>query len=155
MISTLTPRSSPVKWIFYQIIAGTGRGAGMQMAIVATQNHISVAHLSVAMSIIMFAQSFGSALFVAFGETILSTGIKNALPKFAPSVNVQQVIEAGATHFREIIKKEDIPGVAWAYSEAINHVFYLVTAAGVMVFVSSLGMGWKNIKEAKVVQPEA
>ena len=86
MISTLTPRSSPVKWIFYQIIAGTGRGAGMQMAIVATQNHISVAHLSVAMSIIMFAQSFGSALFVAFGETILSTGIKNATKSAEPKL---------------------------------------------------------------------
>ena len=155
LISTLRPDSSAVKWIFYQIIAGTGRGCGMQMAIVAVQNHTSPVHLSVGMSIIIFAQSFGAALSIALGDTIMSTGIKNSLPKYAPSVNIQQVIEAGATHFRDVIKKEDIPGVALAYSEAVNHVFYLVTATGVMVFVFSWGMGWKNIKRAKVLKPEA
>ena len=107
------------------------------------------------MSIVIFAQGFGSALFVALGETIFSTGIKNALPKFAPTVNIQQVIDAGATHYRDVIEEEEITGVALAYCEALNHVFYLITGAGAMVFVFSLGMGWKSVKKAKAVKTEA
>jgi len=155
LISTLRPESAPVKWIFYQIIAGTGRGCGMQMAVVAIQNHISMAHLSIGMSIMMVAQTFGGALFITFGQTIFSAGIKTALPKFAPSVNVREVIEAGATHFRDVVKKENLLGVVLAYNEAVNHVFYLVTATGVLVFVFSWGLGWKSVKKQKVIEAEA
>jgi len=42
-----------------------------------------------------------------------------------------------------------------AYNKSINHVFYLAAASAAATFVFCWGMGWKNIKKAKKVQPEA
>ena len=38
LISTFTPTTSTGKWIGYQILAGSGRGCGMQMVSVTVQN---------------------------------------------------------------------------------------------------------------------
>jgi hypothetical protein len=42
-----------------------------------------------------------------------------------------------------------------AYSQAVNRVFYLAVGAACGSFIFCWGMGWKSIKKAKTVPPEA
>jgi hypothetical protein len=107
------------------------------------------------MSVLVFFQTFGSALFLSFAQTVLSAGLKNALPVYAPNVNAQVVINAGATGFRSVVPPDLVPGVILAYNKAVNEVFYLTTGAMGAAFLCSWGMGWKSVKKAKVVAPEA
>ena len=106
------------------------------------------------MSLVMFSQSMGAALWLSFAQTIFSTSLKHELPLSAPGVGVQAVIDAGASAFRTIVPKASLPGVLHAYDQANNRVFYLATGAGVATFVVCWGMGWKSVKKAKVVKPE-
>ncbi|KAE9370273.1 putative MFS multidrug transporter [Stipitochalara longipes BDJ] len=155
LMSTLVSTSSTGKWIGYQIIAGVGRGLTLQMPILAIQNNLAPQDIPVGMSLVMFSQNMGAALFVSFAQTILSTTLVHELPILAPGINVEAVIAAGASNFRDVVPKALLRGVLFAYDRAIDRVFYLAAGSAVAGFVVCWGMGWKSVKKVKVVQPEA
>jgi hypothetical protein len=107
------------------------------------------------MATAIFSQTFGSALFLSFAQTTLSAGLKESLLRYAPEVNPQDVINAGASAFRSVVPPNLLPGVILAYSHAVSHVFYLGTGAIIAAFFATWGLGWKSVKKAKVVKPEA
>ncbi|KAF3394017.1 Efflux pump mlcE [Penicillium rolfsii] len=149
LFSTLTPYTATGKWVGYQILAGAGRGAGFQIPIVAIQNTLPPSQISIAMSILMFIQTLSGAVFVTFADVIFSTGLRTLIPKYEPDVNAQVVIAAGATGIRDVVSEQQLPGILKAYAKSVDHVFYLVAAMGVVAFLFSFGMGWKDIRKKK------
>jgi hypothetical protein len=110
------------------------------------QNGVAADDLSTAMAILTFSQTFGGSVFLAVASVIFSEGLKSQIPRYAPGVNPQQVIAAGATGFRDIIGGEDLKGVLRGYSRAINWVFYFVVGLSVVQFGVSWGIGWVDIR---------
>lgn len=98
------------------------------------------------MALIMFSQSFAGSLFLSFCETIFTNSLKTLIPKYAPSVDPQTVIKAGATGFRTIISTADLAKVLVAYAKSVDRVFYLAVGASVACFVFGWGIGWKDIR---------
>ena len=107
------------------------------------------------MAILIFAQTFGGALFLTFAETDFSNGLTKAMNTFAPSVSVEAVIAAGASAVREAVSNAQLPGVLLAYNQGVQHTIYLAAGASAAVFAFSWGIGWRSVKKAKVVRPEA
>jgi hypothetical protein len=107
------------------------------------------------MALIIFCQAFGGSIWLAVSQTTLSSSLASALPKYAPGISAKVVAAAGATGFRSVIPKESIDGVIMAYNVAISHVFYIAVGAAVGAFIVSWGLGWKSVKKAKIVAPEA
>ncbi|KUJ12632.1 MFS multidrug transporter [Mollisia scopiformis] len=153
LISTWTPTTSTGKWIGYQIIAGIGRGSGMQMGLVAISGALSAAENSIGMALLIFAQQFGGSVWLAVASTIFTNGLNKSLAKYAPEVDPKVVVNAGATGYRSVVPASAVPGVIQAYSQAVNYAFYLAAACGVAYFVFSWGMGWKSVKKPKKVEP--
>ncbi|KAF2103662.1 efflux pump [Rhizodiscina lignyota] len=149
LLSTLAPHTSTAEWVIYQMIGGFGRGAGLQMPIVAVQNNLPREQNAVGMALIMFCQTFGGSLFLSFAQTIFDHSLIASLHKYAPAVNSEAGVSAGATAFRGIVNDADLPGVLRAYSVAIDHNFYLAAGASVGAFVCCWGMGWKKITKEK------
>jgi hypothetical protein len=147
LLSTLVPNTSTAKWIGYQIIGGAGRGMGMQMPIIAIQNLIPKSQSAVAMSLLIFSQFFGGALFSAFAQTIFNIGLERALKEYAPGVSAGTILAAGATGIRSLVGKELLPLVLMAYNQAVGHVFYLAVGAAAAATIACLGMGWHNINK--------
>jgi hypothetical protein len=106
------------------------------------------------MALLIFCQNFGAALFLSFAQTIFSSVLSHELPITAPGVDIQAVINAGASSFRTVVSKELLPGVLLAYDRAISRVFYLAAGAGVAGFVVCWGMGWENVKKAEEIRAE-
>ena len=107
------------------------------------------------MALAVFSQTFGGALFLSFAQTTFSIGLADYIPAFAPGINVQTVIAAGATAVRQAVPKAALAGVLEAYTKSTNHVFYIAAAASTGTFVFCWGLGWKSVKKAKMVQQEA
>ncbi|KAI1460283.1 major facilitator superfamily domain-containing protein [Annulohypoxylon moriforme] len=151
LFSLLRPDTSTGKWVGFQVIASCGRGAGLQMPIVAVQNAVSQKDLSPAMAFLLWAQYIGPTIFLTLYNTIFNASLKSLLPKQAPNVDVQAVLSAGARHFRNVVDPRDLSNVLIAYSDSLDRVFYLVASAGVGAFIAAWGMGWqdtrKNVKE--------
>ncbi|KAG9576627.1 putative MFS transporter, partial [Aureobasidium melanogenum] len=152
LLSTLGPHTSVGKWIGYQILGGVGRGCGIQMPIIAIQNLLPKSQASVAMSLLIFSQTFGGALFLAFAQTVFNTGLSSALKKYAPEVATETVLAAGATGVKNAVPKAVLHQVLQAYSVAINHVFYLGAGAAAAATIVCLGMGMHSIKKAQAAQ---
>ncbi|KAI4249995.1 MAG: hypothetical protein LQ352_005454 [Teloschistes flavicans] len=123
LMATFDAETPTAKWIGYQILYGVGRGLGLK------------------------CQSFGAATFLSFAETIFSNSFSTLLPQRVPAVNVQAVIDAGATGFRKFVSKTDLVGVLAVYAKSIDRVFYLAAGMGAGCFLFAWGMGWKNLKK--------
>jgi hypothetical protein len=106
------------------------------------------------MSILMFIQTLSGAVFLTFADVIFSTGLKSQVPQYAPKVDPQVIIAAGATGIGNVVSVQDLPAVLKAYAKSVDHVFYLAAALGVVGVVFSFGMGWKDIRKKKPAEQE-
>ncbi|TVY62266.1 Efflux pump mlcE [Lachnellula suecica] len=149
LIATFSPGTPTGKWVGYQILYGFGRGLGIQMPILSVQKSVPPQQIPVAMALVTFGQSFGAALFLSLGETIYSNSFGTLISKYAPSVNVQAVLDAGATEFRNFTSGVDLEGVLTAYAQSIDRIFYMSAGLAAGCFVFSWGMGWKDLRKKK------
>lgn len=121
-------------------------------SILAVQAELPESKGPIGLAILIFFQTFAGALFLSFAQTAFSNGLSDSLAKHAPDVAPLTVITAGASRFRNVVDSKDIAGVIESYNTAIQHVFYIATAAAVTVFVVAWGMGWKSVKKDKDVK---
>lgn len=150
LLSTFDMSISTGKWVGYQLLLGAGQGIALQMPVISVQNCVTPEQIPTAMALAMFSSTLGGALFLSFSQTVLTNSIRALIPQYAPGVNAEAIIAAGATGIRDIgISPADLPGVLVAYSKSIDRVFYLCAGASVGVFLASFGMGWKDIRPKK------
>jgi len=107
------------------------------------------------MAVLIFTQTFGGSLFLAFSQTAFTSSLGQALKTFAPDVDVRTLLIAGASAVREVVPQGSLNGVLLAYNQALNHVFYITAGAASASFVFCWGMGFKNVKKVKKVTPQA
>ena len=172
LLSMLSFTTATGAWIGYQIVGGAGRGCGLQMVrpfipaltpsltlhfqpIVAMQNTIPAKQGPVGMAVLIFAQTFGGSIWLAVAQTTFDSSLSSALAKYAPGVSPKLVATAGATGFRQSFSAADVERIIRAYGESVDHVFYLAAGLAGVTFLFSWGLGWKSVKKAKVVAPEA
>jgi len=155
LLSTFTPSTSTGKWIGYQILLGVGQGIGLQMPLVAVQNTLPPAQIPVGMALVMFSSTFGGALFLSFSDTIFTNSLRSLIPHYAPNLDADRVLAAGATGFRDILSGQDLQNVLLAYAQSIDRVFYLVASLAAMCFVTAWGLGWKDIRQKPAPESKA
>jgi hypothetical protein len=102
------------------------------------------------MALTIFSQSFGASVFLSLAETIYSNSFSTLISQYAPSVDAQSIVDAGATGFRSIVSGSNLEGVLIAYAKSIDRVFYMAAGMAVGCFVFSIGMGWSNLKKKEV-----
>ncbi|CAG7972926.1 unnamed protein product [Penicillium olsonii] len=149
LLSMLTPTHSIAKRIGFQILVGVGLGSCNSVPMMAVQNLMAPAQMSVAMANLVFCLNMGASLFLQLSTVIFSQSLLKALPKYAPGVDPKVIVQAGATHYRQVISKEALPGVIMAYSKSIINVYYFLAGLGVAGFAASCFMGWKPFKKDK------
>lgn len=116
---------------------------------IAIQNAVKGDDVSTAMAMMTCAQTFGGAIFLAVGQVIFAQTLRQKIPEYAPSANVDEIIAAGATGFRENVSAQNLPGVLAAYAKSVDSVFYLNVALSCAQFVFAWGVGWKSVKKEK------
>ena len=94
---------------------------------------------------IIFQQTFGGAFFLAIAQTLFNSSLGDALRKFAPSVDAEMVIHAGASGVRDVVTGPELADVIRAFAEAVRHEFYFAAALSSCTVLSALGMGWVRV----------
>ncbi|KAJ9297656.1 hypothetical protein DTO271G3_4431 [Paecilomyces variotii] len=145
LMTTFLPSTGAGPWIGYQILMGTGRGSVLQMPITAIQNLLPAQDVAIASSQVFFFQYLGGAIFLAVGETIFTNSLRSSLQTYAPKVDAQTIINAGASGVRTTAPSADLADVLLAYNHALVHTFYLALGGSAASFLTSFGMGWQRI----------
>jgi len=115
----------------------------------AIQSAVSQDEMSQAMAFAVWCQYIGPTIFLTLYNTIFDTSLKSQLRVYAPGINPEIIIAAGATRFRSFVSHQDLPGVLKAFSTSLDHTFYLQAGAGVLAWCTAWGMGWKVIGKKK------
>lgn len=150
MLHTLKVDSSAGTWIGYQILAGAGAGACVQIPFIAVQVVLSKKDMPVGNAVAIFFNSLGGAISISIAQNIFSNGLVQEIPKHTTGVNPNTIIAAGATHIREVTPASQLAGVLEAYDIAVTNAFILSIACAVFAFVFSLGFEWKSVKGKKL-----
>ncbi|KAF2734797.1 putative MFS transporter [Polyplosphaeria fusca] len=137
LLTTFSVSTTSSERIGYQILGGVGRGFAMQMPLVAAQEILPSNQISIAAATLFFFQYFAGAAGNTIAKTIFINALGPALRRYAPNVDAESVIHAGATEVFKMIGAEDRAGVILAYNHALT-----------LTFVSNLE---KSFKSEKVV----
>ncbi|TVY33440.1 Efflux pump [Lachnellula subtilissima] len=138
LLSMLSPSTPSSKWIGYQILLGIGRGFGIPMPIVAVQNILPPQQNPIGIALIVFSQTLGGSVFLAFAQTIFSHSLITNLARYAPIVSAHTVQEAGAAAISHVVDPQDLPGVLKVYQRA---------AASAATFFLAFAMGLNRISK--------
>ncbi|KAH6860625.1 MFS transporter [Alternaria rosae] len=151
MLYTLKVGSPPGQWIGYQILAGIGAGAGVQIPFVAVQVVTNEKDMPTANACVMFFNSLGGALSISIAQNIFVNTLGKEVPKYAPGFDARIVANAGATNLRSVVPEATLPGVLHGYNNAIVTAFILAIATSSVAFFISLGMEQKSVKGKKIL----
>uniref|UniRef100_A0A0D2XZ47 Major facilitator superfamily (MFS) profile domain-containing protein n=1 Tax=Fusarium oxysporum (strain Fo5176) TaxID=660025 RepID=A0A0D2XZ47_FUSOF len=153
LASSMSPYASTATWAGYQILIGLGRGLGLQMPIIAIQANTSADVTPIAMAILTFSQTFGSAIFITAANVIFTHELRNELVARLPDINADMIIDAGAGAVSEVVSGADLPQVLWSYSRGVRATFLLAVGTSCAMVLSSFGMGWKDIRKKPASSP--
>ncbi|KIV78873.1 hypothetical protein PV11_06479 [Exophiala sideris] len=150
LLHTLKVNSSTGMWIGYQIVAGFGAGACVQIPFIAVQVVLKRKDMPVGNAVAIFFNSLGGAISISIAQNIFSNGLVKEIPKYTTGVNPQTIINAGATHIREVTPASQLVGVLTAYNIAVTNAYILSIACASIAFLFSLGFEWKTVKGKKL-----
>lgn len=150
MLHTLTPSSSAGEWIGYQILAGVGAGACVQIPFVAIQVVLNKKDMPSGNAITIFFNTLGGAASISIAQNIFSNTLIQEIPKYTTGIDPAKIIAAGATHIREVTPKSQLAGVLTAYNIAVTRSFIVPVACAALAFLCSLLFEWKSVKGKKL-----
>ena len=137
-------------WIGYQILAGVGAGACVQIPFIAVQVVLNKKDMPLGNAISIFFNSLGGAISISIAQNIFSNTLIKEIPRYAPNVDPSIVISAGATNIRAVTPAAELPGVLEAYNVAVTSSFILSIACTGLACLCSLLFEWKTVKGKKI-----
>ncbi|CAI7663334.1 unnamed protein product [Penicillium palitans] len=152
LMSTLDTTTPVAKWIGYQVLYGVGSGCTTAAPYIAIQGLVAPEQIPLAMAIIIFAQNMGAATSLIAANAIFSNSLRSEVQKRAAQISVSPdaIIHAGVRSIRDMVSGSELAAVLEAYAKSIDRVMYLGIAVSIAVLVFSPGLGWKDIRKAKL-----
>ena len=152
LMTTFTVDIGEAKWIGYQILVGYGIGCGMQQPSMAAQNTLKRPDVPTGVSLMIFSQSLGGAVFISIGQNIFSNRLISGLAS-VPGLNSDIVVSTGATDLRNVVAAQYLPRVLFAYNYALTDVFTIAVAMACLSLFGALAMEWKTVKKPQKPAP--
>lgn len=153
LLQTMAVGTPQPRWIGYQIVAGIGSGLAIQTPYIAVQRVVIVNDLAIGNALTSFFNSCGAAIGIAAAQNIFVNALARALRTNVPQLNPQVIIDAGATHIRNVSPPELLPEVILAYNYGVTQSFILAIATGGLAFLCAFFVEWKSVKDVKEKDP--
>ncbi|TVY38480.1 Efflux pump, partial [Lachnellula occidentalis] len=151
LLSTMDASTSTSRWIGYEIVASLGIGMAIQQGFTAIQIVLPLDEVAIGTAAVVAFQSLGGAIFVSVGNTILQNSLLKAV---LPGVDIQAVISAGASEFRNTVTAEQLPGLIDVYNKALQKVFIAAIPMAGLAMISALFLEWRKVDEKKKGEDE-
>lgn len=151
--ATWRPSTSNATLIGYQIIFGAGAGIGIQQAHTAAQTVLSDKDVPTGVVVLIFAQILGGTVWLSVGQNVLTRGLVTGLSPLLPNLDVQQILDVGATGFRKAVGPELQEAAILVYNDTLMRSFFCAVGLGGVAFCASLGMEWRSIQSKNSSPP--
>jgi hypothetical protein len=155
LLSLLQTDTPTAQWVGFQILLGIGSGSGLQMPLIAVQAAMDGEELASGIAFMVFSQAIGPAIANTVYNVIFLSSLSTQIARFAPNVDAQAIINAGASGYRSIVSPADLDGMLVAYSNSLGRIYYLAAAFAAICWIASWGMGWNDIRKKGIDDTEA
>jgi len=91
--------------------------------VIALQGALSGIEISTGTAMTMFCQYFGGTVFLAIAKSLFENGLRKALGEYAPNVDPNLVINAGAVTVFDKLPPAEVGNVILAYNKALAATF--------------------------------
>lgn len=96
---------------------------------------------------LMFTGNIFGAVAVVLCDTIFNNSLTELIPKYAPGVDPQVVINAGSTKVRQVVSSDQLAGVLVAYAKSIGRDWYFDASIAALAFIIGWFLGFKDIRK--------
>ncbi|RSM20202.1 hypothetical protein CDV31_000999 [Fusarium ambrosium] len=149
LLTTLGPNTSAGQWIGYQILFGFGSGCGFQLPQVAAQIVLPPRDIPMGISVSMLFQGLGGAVLISAANNVLNEKLLHYINDLGISgVNGMDVINAGATGFRNVVPAEHVGQVVEAYNQALRKTFQIALIMACLSALPTAMLEWKSVKKS-------
>ncbi|KUI71864.1 Putative HC-toxin efflux carrier TOXA [Cytospora mali] len=149
LITTFTMSTSVAKMVVYTLAMGFAGGVGFQAPQSAVQTVLPEKDASVGLAIIVFAQSFGPAVFIAIAQTIFLNRLSENLRVLVPGLSPDVVNKMGLTDLKSLVGDENLERALGLFDQSLTQTWYLAVGLTCLTMVGSLGMEWRSVKDKK------
>ncbi|KAJ8662672.1 hypothetical protein O0I10_001636 [Lichtheimia ornata] len=118
-------------------VGGLGVGCVTQASMIAIQASASKDDLAVASSLRPYMSNLGGGIGIAVASMLINRSLKSDLPQTIPLEYVQHVIEL-PTFIYDGLPEQYVEPVIRAYNDAFKNLWYMMTAAAIIQFISAL-----------------
>ncbi|KAK0312568.1 hypothetical protein LTR01_002227 [Friedmanniomyces endolithicus] len=147
LITTFTPSTTSSAWIGYQVLLGLGIGFGMQQGNLAAQTVLARRDVPIGVSLMMFWQNLGGAIFVSVGQNVFESRLVSALVHLdIGGLSAAQIVNTGATELRSVVPAERLGELLGIYNDAVRQVFVVGTILACLAAVGAVGLEWRSVK---------
>ncbi len=117
----------------------------MQQAPLAAQAVLARKDAPTGVSLVMFMQQLGGALFVSIGQNLFTNELVDGL-KHVSGIQPSEVVKISATKLMNVVDPTSIKAVISTYNGALEKAFTVSLALASVSIVGAASMEWKNIK---------
>ena len=148
-MTTLEADTSIGKLIAYSGLLGVGCGIGFQAPQVAVQNSLPSSDAPMGLAVVLFAQSFGPAVFIAAAQTIFTNQLSENLHDIASTLNATSIENMDLSDLKSHIGVQNLPKVLAGFDKSMMHTWYLGVALACVTIVGSTTMEWRKVKHKR------
>ncbi|TGO32413.1 hypothetical protein BHYA_0320g00070 [Botrytis hyacinthi] len=150
LLMTVQPQyTSRAKWVGFQILIGAGIGLGEEQGLCMVQTTLPEIDVATGIGIILFAQTFGGALFVSVVQAIFPENISKALKTVAPDLDPHSVLDGAMTTFSGNSSTQTSAELQAVYGIAIKEALRVGLLLATISIVGALMYDWKSLKTSK------
>ncbi|KAK1060809.1 hypothetical protein LTR74_011618 [Friedmanniomyces endolithicus] len=146
LITTFTPFTTSSAWIGYQVLLGLGIGFGMQQGNLAAQTVLARRDVPIGVSLMMFWQNLGGAIFVSVGQNVFESRLVSELVNRDIGLSPGQIVNTGATELRSVVPAEKLGELLGIYNVAVRQVFVVGTILACLAALGAAGLEWRSVK---------
>ena len=90
--------------------------------------------------VILFAKSFGPAVFISAAQVIFTNRLSTNLLELAPMLNTTDIESMGLNDLKASVGLENVQDVLLGLSKSLSQTWYLAVALSALTMVGSLGI---------------
>ncbi|KAI5458814.1 major facilitator superfamily domain-containing protein [Mariannaea sp. PMI_226] len=155
LLYTLNAHSSVGHWIGFQILGGIGWGLAFQVPIIIAQSSASAEDMSPTTSLILLFMCLGGTMFNSAAQAAFVNSMVHTLPSRSPGINVQAVLQTGATEIRQVFSVDEVAVIVDSYMSGIKVAFAIAIAACGVGMIVSFCNKWKRIGKEDIKETGA
>lgn len=152
LLTTLTVDTELARILVYSGLYGFAGGIGFQGPQSAVQTALPAADASIGLAVMLFAQNFGPAVFIAAAQSIFTNRLEENLQGLVPGLNATTIESMGLGDLKGELGSGsvgDLRSVLTGLDRSLMQTWYLTVALTCVTMIGSVGMEWRSVKQKK------